>query len=94
MSAIDTNAVILLCGATLQAMPSLGLEPSMADELNGALARARKAVSAEAVQAEAALSEVRMMRYILVEAASGPLAAFLADSAARIIGDDIGRLFS
>lgn len=33
------------------------------------------------------------MRYILVEDADGPIAAFMADSAARIIGDGIGCFF-
>jgi hypothetical protein len=34
------------------------------------------------------------IRYQLVEVADGPIAAFIAHDAARIIGDGIGRLFS
>lgn len=38
--------------------------------------------------------QVRALRYLLVEVAEGPISAFMADDAARIIGDGIGRLFS
>ncbi len=38
--------------------------------------------------------QVRALRYLLVELADGPISAFMADDAVRIIGDGIGRLFS
>ncbi|WP_148062103.1 hypothetical protein [Micromonospora aurantiaca] len=66
--------------------------PRLADLL-GCAAGAERAATSHPVDESEVLAQVRSMRYILVEDADGPIAAFMADSAARIIGDGIGRLF-
>ncbi|WP_433320140.1 hypothetical protein [Micromonospora chersina] len=63
-------------------------------DLLGHVARATQAASTAPLNRACVETHVRAMRYLLVEVADGDLSAFMADAAARILGDGIGRLFS
>jgi hypothetical protein len=91
---MDVQAVLRLCGAVRQALPSLGTDSGTADTLRSYAGAAEQACQSDPPSAAAVLTAVRQMRYLLIESADGPIAAILADSATRIVGDDIGRLFS
>nr|WP_193599466.1 hypothetical protein [Micromonospora purpureochromogenes] len=85
--------VARLCGAVRDAQSLLHLPAPRVAELLKCAALAEHAAASHPVDESEVLAQVRSMRYILVEDADGPIAAFLADSAARIIGDGIGRFF-
>jgi hypothetical protein len=87
--------VLRLCAATHAAMGNLALPASAQADLLACLQAAENAAPSSAVaDADAMMVAVKRVRYVLVEAADGPIAAVLADSAARIVGDGIGRMFS
>jgi hypothetical protein len=81
--------ILSLCRAVRQATSELWLDRASAAELGKHLLTAEASASA----GTADLDSVRGIRYILLESADGPLAPFLADAAAQIIGDDFGKLF-
>ncbi len=72
----------------------LAAPPSIGNDLTEQVEAARAALDLHPDDASRSLPAVRAIRYILVEACDGPMAAILADSAARLLGDDTGRLFS
>lgn len=86
--------VLRLCGAVRDAQAMLNLPAPRLAELLTCAALAEHAATFHPVDESEVLSQVRSMRYILIEDADGPIAAFMADSAARIIGDGIGRFFT
>ncbi|MEV5695449.1 hypothetical protein [Micromonospora globbae] len=85
--------VLRLCRAVRDAQTMLHLPAPRLAELLRCAACAEHAATSHPVDEYEVLAQVRSMRYILVEDANGPIAAFMADSAARIIGDGIGRFF-
>ena len=70
----------------------LGLEPDTTADLLHHLESAE--VNATSDDRPRMIDEVKAIRYVLLEAAQGPVAPFLADAAALIIGDGFGRIFS
>ncbi|WP_285473453.1 hypothetical protein [Actinoplanes sp. NBRC 101535] len=62
-------------------------------ELLEHVALAERTATANPMDRAAVIAHVQAIRYRLVEIADGPIAAFMADDAARILGDGIGRLF-
>ena len=86
--------VLSLCHALRDATGLLGLNSSEAADLLGHVALAERAATAAPVDQTGLEIELRALRYLLVEVADGPISAFMADDAARIIGDGVGRLFS
>jgi hypothetical protein len=86
--------VLSLCRALRDATGMLGLNSSDESDLLGHVALAERAATAAPVDRASMEIQVRALRYLLVEVADGPISAFMADDAARIIGDGIGRLFS
>ncbi|WP_430791289.1 hypothetical protein [Actinoplanes sp. G11-F43] len=85
--------VLSLCRALRDATGMLGLNPTGQAELLERVERAEQAATAAPVDLPGVGIQVRAIRYYLVEMADGPISAFMADDAARIIGDDIGKLF-
>jgi hypothetical protein len=85
--------VLSLCRALRDAEGMLALTGVQRAELLGHLARAEQAATAPTDQ-RAMDVHVRAIRYLLVEVADGPISAFMADAAARVLGDGYGRLFS
>ncbi|MEU2610640.1 hypothetical protein ABZ570_03500 [Micromonospora sp. NPDC007271] len=85
--------VLRLCRAVRDAQSLLHLPAPRVAELLRCAALAEHAATSHPVDGIEVLAQVRSMRYILVEDADGPIAAFMADSAGRIIGDGIGRFF-
>jgi hypothetical protein len=86
--------VLSLCRALRDATGMLGLNSSEEADLRRHVALAEQAVTASPVDQTGMEIQMRALRYLLVEVADGPISAFMADDAARIIGDGIGRLFS
>ncbi len=86
--------VLRLCRAARDAQNLLHLPAPRVAELLRRAALAESAATSHPIDESEVLAQVRSMRYILVEHADGPIAAFLADSAARTIGDGIGRFFT
>jgi hypothetical protein len=84
--------VLRLCRALRDADGLLGLSDLQQVELLALVTRAEQA--AAGTDPAGMDAPIRAIRYLLVEAADGPIAAFMSDAAARIAGDDIGRLFS
>jgi hypothetical protein len=91
---VDAAAVLRLCGAVRDAIPLLGIQPGEADDLRADVMRAAAAAETQPVDTVVAIAAVKLLRHRLMEIADGPVAAVLADSAARIVGDGFGRLFS
>jgi hypothetical protein len=90
--AVDrVEEVLSLCRALRDAYGMLGLSDPQHHELLEHVARAEQAATAS--DPTAVDAPVRAIRYLLVEVADGPIAAFMADAAARIVGGDVGRLF-
>ena len=81
--------ILRLCQAVREAMGDLSLDPTSASELSVHLSAAEAAVGIDTAD----LNPVRAIRHVLLESADGPLVPFLADAAARIIGDGFGKLF-
>jgi hypothetical protein len=86
--------VLSLCRALRDASGLLGLTSSEEVDLLGHVALAERAANTTPVDQTGVEIQLRALRYLLVEVADGPISAFMADDAARIIGDRIGRLFS
>jgi hypothetical protein len=86
--------VLSLCRALRDATGLLGLNSSEEADLLGHVALVERAATAAPVDQIGVEIELRALRYLLVEVSDGPISAFMADAAARIIGDGIGRLFS
>lgn len=86
--------VISLCRAVRDAITMLELTGQQQTKLLEHVARAERAVTSDPPDPATAKSQVLAIRYLLVEVADGPMSAFMADAAAQIIGDGIGRLFS
>ncbi|GGK94348.1 hypothetical protein [Mangrovihabitans endophyticus] len=86
--------VLKLCRAVREAITLLRLTEAQRAELLAATARAEVAAARTPVDHIGIATHLRSMRYMLVELADGPFAAIMADSAARILGDCIGRMFS
>jgi hypothetical protein len=85
--------VLSLCRALRDARGMLGLDQDAEAGLLEQVALAERAASTPPVDRAAVIGHVRAIRYQLVEIADGPISAFMADDAARILGDGIGRLF-
>ncbi|MEV6846559.1 hypothetical protein [Actinoplanes sp. NPDC051411] len=85
--------VLSLCRALRDATGLLGMTSSEEADLLGRVALAEQAATTTVDQTGVEI-QLRALRYLLVEVADGPISAFMADYAARIIGDGIGRLFS
>lgn len=86
--------VLSLCRALRDATGLLGLNPTQESELITQVDLAEQAATAAPVDVPGMVIQVRAIRYQLVEVADGPISAFMADGAARILGDGIGKLFS
>lgn len=86
--------VLRLCRALRDAIGLLGLTSVEEADLLAHVTLAERAATAAPVDKAGVEIQVRALRYLLVEVADGPISAFMADDAARIIGDGIGRLFS
>ena len=94
MLGMDVHEVLRLCSAVREALPVLGADPRSAGQLVAYAADAERACRSDPAATRTALAAVKQIRYLLIEGADGPIAAILADSAASIVGDDIGKLFS
>lgn len=90
----SAEAVLRLCAATWQSIELLAIDDTMTAGLTAHLATAEAAVRREPIDYIKAVAAVRLVRYVLVEASDGPIARALADSAARVLGEDVGGLFS
>ena len=88
------DEVLSLCRALRDATGLLGLTESEESDLLDHVVRAERAASATPMDLAGVDTQVRAIRYLLVEVADGGVSAFMADAAARILGDGIGRLFS
>jgi hypothetical protein len=86
--------VLSLCEALRQAEGMLGLAFDEKANLLDHVAAAEVAARTAPVDKVRMDAEVRTIRYVLVEVADGPISALMADVAARIVGDGVGRLFS
>jgi hypothetical protein len=86
--------VLSLCSAARDAKDMLALTGEERANLLEHVVRAEAAAVAVPVDLASMDAQVRAISYILVEVADGPISAFMADAAAQIIGDGIGRLFS
>jgi hypothetical protein len=86
--------VLSLCRALRDATGMLGLRETDEATLFARIALAEDAATATPPDLSQMISHVRAIRYQLIEVADGPISAFMADDAARILGDGIGRLFS
>ncbi|GAA2475615.1 hypothetical protein [Winogradskya humida] len=88
----DVDAALGLTRALRQGIDLLGLNPEVTSELLDHLHAAELSITDE--DRSMLIDHIKAIRYILLEMADGPLAPFLADAAAVIIGDGFGRLFS
>jgi hypothetical protein len=86
--------VLSLCRALRDAADMLGLNSSEQADLLEHVTLAEQAATCRPVDQAGMEVQARALRYLLVEVADGPISAFMADDAARIVGDGIGRLFS
>ncbi|BCJ51839.1 hypothetical protein Asp14428_33140 [Actinoplanes sp. NBRC 14428] len=91
---MDVPEILRLCSAVREALPMLDISPQAASDLLAFAAEAEMACRVTPPSPGAAQAAVKRIRHQLIESADGPLAAILADSAGRIIGDDIGKMFS
>ena len=89
----SADDVLSLCRALRDATGMLGLSVEGQSELLTRVELAEKAAMATPIDLPGIATQMRAIRYQLVEIAHGPISAFMADDAARIIGDDIGKLF-
>ncbi|SCG69864.1 hypothetical protein [Micromonospora inositola] len=87
------DEVLSLCTALRGAKGLLGLTEAEEPDLLEHVARAPQAARATPLDLAGVDTQVRAIRYLLVEVADGGVSAFMADTAARILGDGIGRLF-
>jgi hypothetical protein len=88
----ELGAVLSLCRAVRQGIGLLGLDPETTADLAHHLDTAE--LNATNGDRLGMISQVKAIRYVLLEVADGPVAPFLADAAALIIGDGFGRIFS
>jgi hypothetical protein len=89
---IKAAEVLSLCAALRDGIAMLGLDGVQQLDLLRDLGVAEQA-AASPVDEPGMDAAVRAIRYALMEVADGPIAAFMADAAARIIGDGYGKLF-
>ncbi len=89
----SVSQVISLCKAVRDAKSMLALTDEQQIDLLRHVGQAECAAVSVPADLSALESEVRVIRYLLIEVAEGPVSAFLTDAAARIIGDGVGRLF-
>jgi hypothetical protein len=94
MGQLVPQLMLRFCAAVDDAMPVLGLDVSAQHILGLHLIAIRAAAGSDPPNVPAALNAIRMVRQLLIENADGPVAAVLADSSAKIIGDGVGKLFS
>jgi hypothetical protein len=85
--------VVELCAAVRQALDDLYLDEAGRSQITNDVAAAERLAQDKSSTAAQLAEAVRPVRYLLLEMAQGPLAPFLADAAAQIIGDGHGRLF-
>lgn len=85
--------VLGLCAALRQAVDELGLDESAKQHLLEQLTILERMARNPSVSTGDLHQAVKVVRYILLETAVGPLAPFLADAAALIVGDGHGRIF-
>lgn len=85
--------VLGLCAALRQAIDELGLDESGKQHLLEQLTILERMARNPSVSTGDLHQAVKFVRYILLETAVGPLAPFLADAAALIVGDGHGRMF-
>lgn len=86
--------VLSLCAAIRDGKDMLGLTGQEQTRLLAHVELAQVAATASPIDSAGVDTHVRAVRYILIEVADGPISAFMADAAAQILGDGIGRLFS
>jgi hypothetical protein len=85
--------VLSLCRALRDGKGMLALTEVQQGELLSHVAGAEQAATMPSDR-RAMDVHVRAIRYLLIEVADGPVSAFMADAAARVLGDGYGRLFS
>src|SRR5690242_19391728 len=78
--------VMSLCRALRQFIDALHLEPEDRNHLVDRLAVAEASAHGSSSDAAELIQAVKVIRYVLLESADGPLVPFLADAAATIIG--------
>jgi hypothetical protein len=88
----ELDAVLSLCRAVRQGIGLLGLDARTTADLVHHLDTAE--LNATGGDRPGMISQVKAIRYVLLEAADSPVAPFLADAAALIIGDGFGRVYS
>jgi hypothetical protein len=88
----ELTAVVSLCRAVRQGVDLLSLDFESCTDLLHHLDIAE--LSANGDDRAVMIDQVKAIRYVLLEVADGPVAPFLADAAALIIGDGFGRIFS
>ncbi|WP_412541290.1 hypothetical protein R8Z50_01350 [Longispora sp. K20-0274] len=94
MSTSSTNdSAVRFAAAVREAVPDLALDVDSRTRLYGLIVDLEFQLKFEPDGASGISSAVKPIRYLLVEVAQGPVAAVLADSASRLVGDDTGRLF-
>ena len=85
--------VMRVCAAIRQAESILFLDGETAIQLRQHLAIIDDSLLKGHFGEAQLVSSLKAVRYILMESADGPIAPFLADSVATIIGDGHGRIF-
>ncbi|MFI7543762.1 hypothetical protein [Actinoplanes sp. NPDC049599] len=85
--------VMQLCAAIRQAEGVLFLDGETAIQLRQHLAVIDEALIEGRFGEAQLVSSLKAVRYILMESADGPIAPFLADSVATIVGDGHGKIF-
>jgi hypothetical protein len=88
----ESNPALDLCRAVRQGVHLLGLGPATTADLLRHVDNAE--LNACGDDRSVMINELKAVRYVLLEVADGPVAPFLADAAALIIGDGYGRIFS
>ncbi|MFI5937869.1 DUF4259 domain-containing protein [Actinoplanes sp. NPDC051494] len=94
LDGVAREETLNLCRAVRDAGPLLGLPERARSEILLLVEAVERSAMAPSFGSAETLAQVRAIRYLLVEVADGPVAALLADAASRVLGDDIGRLFS
>ena len=82
-----------LCLALDQAAPLLALQDSDARAFHQQIDRLRAQTATAEPDRVAIVATLKAIRHLLLESADGPLAPFLCDSVATLIGDGHGKLF-
>ncbi|MEU8606445.1 hypothetical protein AB0C29_00330 [Actinoplanes sp. NPDC048791] len=89
----DFDNVLSVCTAIRQAEKLLFLDDKYATELGQHLTTIDDLIAEGCLDRARAITTLKAIRYLLIESSSGPVAPFLIDSLATVIGDGHGKIF-